>query len=120
MVLGVAWAMVGYVVCAALGRGQLVTTIVTAAAGGLGLGAGAIRQYHGHLGGLGAALIGLEITVIVAGVCLAVVFIRGRKPRRKHGSAAVASTRYVLYESPEDIAREARRKERDRIRNARR
>lgn len=120
MVMGVAWAVVGYVACTALQRGQFVTTIVTAMAGALGLGAGAIGHYRGHLGGAWAVLGGLEIAVIVAGIGLAVVLIRGRGARHKHGSAAIAYTRYVLYKSPEDKAREARLKERDRVRNARR
>jgi hypothetical protein len=120
MVMGVVWAVVGYAACSVLQRGQLVTTIVTAVAGALGLGAGAIGHYHGHLGGAGAVVIGLEIALIVAGTGAAIMLIWGRTAGHKHGSAVIAYTRHVLYKSPEDIAREDRLRERDRVRNARR
>lgn len=120
MVMGLAWAVVGYALCSLLQRGQLVTTIATAAAGTLGLGAGAISRYHGHLGGTWLVLGGLEIALILAGTIAVIAMIGGHDSRHKHGSAAIAYTRYVLYKSPEDMAREARLKERDRIRNARR
>lgn len=119
MVIGIVWAVAGYALCSVTNRGQLVTTIVTAMAGALGLGAHAIGHYHGQVGHLGTGVIVLEIAVIAAGIVAAVVMIKPWTGRHKHGSAAIASTRYVLYKAPEDIAREDRLRKRDRLRNAR-
>lgn len=118
MVPGVIWALVGLAVCSIQQRGQLVTTVVTAAAGALGLGMGELRNVHtGAAGWLPWAVGTPVVLAIVAGVWL---LWHNTAPRRKHGSAAMASTRFVLYTAPEDKERAARQRQRDRIRNARR
>lgn len=106
MALGVAWAVVGYALASLLGRGQLVTTIITAAAGGLGLGAGAVAHAHnfGHWPELFA---GTVAVAVIAGLVAFWWLVTGHT-RRRHGSAAIASTRFVIYREGEDRPKKRR------------
>ncbi len=74
MMLGVAWAVVGYVVCELTSRGKLATTVITAIAGGLGLGAGALK----HSGVTAPRLfqVGVWFEIAIGVVVLAVLFWR--------------------------------------------
>jgi hypothetical protein len=110
-----AWAVVGYAVAALLKLPRRHTVILTVAAAVLGLGAGILRAARPHLAALAVAATVTEALAIIALAATAGVLIAGRR-RRKHGSAAIASTRYVLYTEPETQARRTRKG----TRNARR
>jgi hypothetical protein len=101
MIPGIIWALIGYAVCEITNRGRLTTTIVTAAAGALGLGRGLVAT---QTGAARPFLVGLGLTAGLLLLLAAVVVIARRGTRRgprgrrnRHGSAAIASTRYVLY-----------------------
>jgi hypothetical protein len=105
--MGVAWAIIGYAVASLLQRGQLATTVITAVAGALGMGAGVLKESHASLGALPGVVVGLEVAAVAA---LAVLAWRlaGGAARRRHGSAAIAYTRHVLYEDPVEPRKPAR------------
>lgn len=101
MAMGIAWAVVGYVICALTNRGQLATTIVTAAAGALGLGSG-MWNASGGGAAVGLGLLALEalgaLTLVGVGIAQAMKFTRpGRAMflaarRQAHDSTAPLPT----------------------------
>lgn len=94
MIIGVLWALIGYVLCEVTNRGKVTTTVATAAAGALGVGAKAAQGAGAAVPE--AAVIAIGVIAALMVVFLAVLVAGGRRPRR-HGSAAMASTRQVLY-----------------------
>ena len=94
MIVGVVWALIGLVLCEVTHRGKVTTTVVTAAAGALGIGAHLARNAPSSTGVY--VIVGLGAVAFVMLAFLVLILAGGRGPRR-HGSAAIASTRMVLY-----------------------
>jgi hypothetical protein len=113
MAAGVIWALIGFMVCELTSRGRLVTTVVTAVAGASGVGLHAAQEAPQTVRVAGMILTGVEVLLVLAVGVLAVWAVSGRG-RRRHGSAALASTRHVIYEDPETEQRKRRRSRTDR------
>lgn len=102
MIIGIVWALIGYAACEMTQRGKVTTTVVTAAAGALGIGA---RSMHTTGASVPVALVvGLAAAAVPLLAFLALTLTGARNPRR-HGSAAIASTRQVLYHEPKSQPR---------------
>lgn len=104
MIIGVLWAVAGYVVCELTRRGKLATTVITAAAGALGLGQGAIVNAGGTaqhvIEGLAAA--GIMLTLA------AVAFLFWQLARHSNRPGKVyfiASIRQVMADMSEQTGR---------------
>jgi hypothetical protein len=110
MILGVAWAVVGYVLAEVTQRGKLTTTIITAVAGALGLGAGVLRGTHatvpGFITGLGV-LIGI---LAAAGLAVLVALTTGTNQQGK--AMFLASVRQAHAPEDPDAKRLRARRER--------
>lgn len=95
--IGVVWALIGYVACEVTNRGRITTTVITAIAGAAGLGRGLV----GHASATAAPtglLAGAALVLVLALAGAVALAFRGRRTgRHRHGSAAIASTRYVRY-----------------------
>jgi hypothetical protein len=115
VILGVAWALIGYVVCQVSHRGNLATTVVTAIAGAAGIGTGAFK-HSGMTGGrlIGAALL-VEVIVTAAAVVVVVWFTFGNTSSTSR-TYAIASTRQVMADDddPRPGPRRARARKRSR------
>jgi hypothetical protein len=100
MIIGVLWAVAGYVVCELTRRGKLATTVITAAAGALGLGQGAIVNAGASapqiFEGLAAAGIVLTVAVIA---CL--FWLLARHSNRPGKVYFIASIRQVMADMTE-------------------
>ena len=107
MTLIVGWALAAALAAGLLRLGRSAALALIAAAAVLGAGAALARGSHAHLGGLGAVLAGAELAAAVVMVAAWAV-VKGRT-RRQHGSAAIASTRYVRYTGPETGRKRARK-----------
>lgn len=94
MIAGIIWALIGLAACEITHRGKVTTTVVTAAAGALGIGA---KAAHGAGASVPVAVV--AVIALAAAVMLAflVLTLAGARVPRRHGSAAIASTRQVLY-----------------------
>lgn len=99
MIAGIVWALIGLAACEITNRGKVTTTVVTAAAGALGIGARAAHDAPSNSGVY--VIVGLGAVALVMLAFLALTLAGGRGPRR-HGSAAIASTRKVLYHEGRD------------------
>lgn len=119
MIAGVIWALIGYAACEVTGRGKLTTTVVTAIAGALGLGGGLL---HGQAAVPvhPALLVGVGLVVVLVVAAVIVLLYRAsqgsRTGRHKHGSAAIASTRYVRYTETRNEPKHSGKARPDRIR----
>lgn len=97
MIAGVVWALIGYVACEMTHRGRITTTVVTAIAGAAGLGRGLVGQATATAAPTGI-LAGAAVVLVLAIAGAVALAFRGRRTgRHRHGSAAIASTRYVYY-----------------------
>src|SRR5580700_5123845 len=106
---GVIWAALAFAVVRKLPLGFLATTAIIGGAAVLGTAAAAVHGAHAGLGHVPQILAGV-VGLAVAGMIVLIWWQLAGRRRRKHGSAAIASTRYVLYVSPEIEARQKRRK----------
>ena len=84
MMIGVAWALVGYVLCEFTHRGKIATTVVTAVAGAAGVGAHTLNA-----AGAGGAVHALAAVVIVLAVACAVAGVVLARPGRRRDTARV-------------------------------
>jgi ABC-type proline/glycine betaine transport system permease subunit len=111
VILGIAWAVVGYVLAEVTQRGKLATTVITAVAGALGLGAGVLRGTHATVPGFIAGL-GVIIAVLVTAGLGAVVVLTARTNQQGKPLFMASIRQAHDPEDPEDRRIKARRNRR--------